>query len=84
MVVGTHGANLTGMLFSTDATLIELAPLNLCYWGICSSAGNRHVAVPNPTQTEQDHWKHRHAVNSADAFYVDVERIVAAVDQALA
>ncbi|MGD9719655.1 MAG: DUF563 domain-containing protein [Pirellulales bacterium] len=84
IVVGAHGANLTGLLFASGATAIEIAPLNLCYWGLCASVGNRHVAIPPEIDSSGEHAVLRRVVDAAQEFRVDVASVVRAVQAAIA
>lgn len=84
IVVGLHGANLTGLLFSSDAIGVEIAPVNLAYWGLCVSCGNKYVGIPYGTTLPGRLGSIRETVQPAASVVVDVERVLGAVNRALA
>jgi capsular polysaccharide biosynthesis protein len=51
VVVGAHGAGLTNVVFSPEATLIELfeaSYTNPCYEALSAACGHRYQAVVSP------------------------------------
>lgn len=76
LVIGLHGANLTNCLFSERAALIEIVPVNLCYWGVARSADGNYVGL----QQEGS----RAGAAAGEDVIVDVGALADAIDRALA
>jgi len=57
IIVGSHGAGMTNMLFSSSGIpIVEFMPLeqpNVCYWHLSEVLGNRYYMIPCPS--EQDY-----------------------------
>lgn len=79
LVVGPHGAGLTGALVAHDAAIVDVLPngrgddsrVEVFFWGLARNRGHRYVAV------------HHGTTRLARSFVADVDRVRDAVELAL-
>jgi capsular polysaccharide biosynthesis protein len=81
-VIGMHGANLTGIAFTHSATLIEIHPLNLCYYGLAISAKAKYIPILWEKVSNHSRNDARTKADHSGPVEVNIEKVLEAVSQA--